>query len=465
MKQWLILVYNFFKNPDSSPAKDQSVGFKIKWLFFLLVLELPLMFIAGQMQQFLFKNGLVSSEGHLAKEFMHGNSPLLIVALMIVILPFIEELIFRLPLRFKRAYLIPFIITCISFMGYNFLKIMGTHILIAIFISIFSTVVIFLALYNHRISERFEHIWSSNYRAVFYAVASLFALYHLTNFKFSISLLIFAPIVVLPQFIGGLFMGFLRVKQGLLWGFFLHALHNAFFVLPVLLMPENTPKLINQINKEGYTFITTEGNYFNNDEFRKSHPFTSTGKITPNEIVLHDEFKNIVAKLSHNNKRYILFKNSMLSEKKISVYFKNDSVFENLSSSAVHHLVLENLLEAYKLKSKMELQEIGNWELSVYDEEIFKSHCSEQKNVGDNNLRSFMGKNDTLKFVDTNSDFIAKSMGIAFDMEVKNKIAKKPVFSIEIPNDDFSILNTYLKTNYGLKIEKKSEKEKVLVIY
>jgi hypothetical protein len=76
-----------------------------------------------------------------------------------------------------------------------------------------------------------------------------------------------------------------------------------------------------------------------------------------------------------------------------------------------------------------------------------------------------MGKNDTLKFVDVNGDFIAKTMGIAFDIEVKNKIEKKVVFSIEIPNDEFSNLNSFLQSNYGLKIEKKSAKEKVLVIY
>ena len=283
MKQALILVYNFFKNPDPSPVCQQTIGSKIKWLFFLLVFEMPFVFIAWQMQQFLFRNGLVSSEGHFVEQFMQEINPWLIVALMILLIPFIEELMFRLPLRFKRAYFIPFIIIGISFMGYTFLKMAEIPLLIAILISILATVVIFVALYNQRISERLEHAWSSNYRAVFYTVASLFALYHLTNFKFSLSLLLFAPIVVLPQFIGG--------------------------------------------------------------------------------------------------------------------------------------------------------------------------------------LLSFMGKNDTLKFVGTNSNFLTKTMGIAFDMKVKNNVDTDVVFSVEIPNDDFSSLNAYLKSKYGLKIEKKTAKEKALIIY
>ena len=98
---------------------------------------------------------------------------------------------------------------------FKIVQLIGIPILIAKLISILATVFVFVAIYNHRISERLERAWSNKYRGVFYTIATLFALYHLTNFKFSLSLLFFAPIVVLPQFSVGLFMGFLRVKQGL----------------------------------------------------------------------------------------------------------------------------------------------------------------------------------------------------------------------------------------------------------
>ncbi len=92
-----------------------------------------------------------------------------------------------------------------------------------------------IVLYKRENSERWTLLFSGNFRIVFYSLTFIFALMHLTNFRYSHSLLLFAPIVVLPQLIVGLFMGFLRVKHGFIWGFFLHALHNTIFMLPMLL--------------------------------------------------------------------------------------------------------------------------------------------------------------------------------------------------------------------------------------
>ncbi len=465
MKQAFILVYNFFKNPEPNPSSDLRIGSKIKWLFFLLVLEIPFMLIAMQLQQLLFRNGLVSSENHLVGRFMEEKNTVLFAALMILIIPFIEELIFRLPLRFKKINFISFFIIGIFIFGFSFAIHLGLPPFIAIPVPVLLTGFLFFLLYNKKTGKNWELVWNNHYRTVFYTLTALFALFHLTNFKFSISLLLFAPIVVLPQFIGGLLMGFLRVKQGFIWGFFLHALHNSVLVLSALFMTQSAPKLIEKINKEGYTFITAEGNYFDNEEFRKSHPKTGPDKITPNEIVLYSTFKQVVAKLSRTNERNIHFKNSLLAEKQISVYFKNDSAFKKPNTLQVQHIVLENLLEAYHLMSKAEFKKLPHWELTVHNEELFQSICSESENRGSNHAQSFYGKNDTLKFVDADSDFLAKAMSTAFDMEVKNKVDPYVLFSIEIPNEDFSKLNAWLKTNYGLQIKKKTAKERVLTVY
>lgn len=465
MKQALILIFNFFKNPDPNPMIQQTTSNRIKWLLFLLILEIPFAFVAGKMQQFLFRAGLISSKGHFTENLMQEYSPFIVAALVIVLLPFLEEIIFRLPLRFKKINFLPLIIYSNLVLGYAMYVYLKMPLFLAFPIPPTIFVWLIIVLYKRETCEKWKLLFSGNFRIVFYSLTILFALMHLTNFQYSNGLLLFAPIVVLPQLIGGLFMGFLRIKQGFIWGFFLHALHNTIFMLPMLLMPENTPKLINQIDKAGYTFITTEGYYFNNEDFRISHPFTSIDKITPDEIVQYGEFKNIVAKFSHNNKRYIHFENSLLAKKKISVYFKNDSIFENLNASAATRLVFENLLKSYQLNSKTTLKEINHWELSVYDTEIFQSHCSAQQKEIDNTLRGFMGKNDTIKLVNTSAKFLAKNLEIAFDMGIKNNLPTDAIFSIEIPNDEFSNLNAYLKRNYGLKIEKKSAKEKVLVIY
>lgn len=45
------------------------------------------------------------------------------------------------------------------------------------------------------------------------------------------------------------------------------------------------------------------------------------------------------------------------------------------------------------------------------------------------------------------------------------KIDKDVVFSIIIPNDDYNNLKQFLESNYGLTIEKKTEKRDMLVVY
>ncbi|NOS55177.1 MAG: CPBP family intramembrane metalloprotease [Cyclobacteriaceae bacterium] len=68
---------------------------------------------------------------------------------------------------------------------------------------------------------------------IFYASAVLFALVHISNYPDE-EINQFIPILISPQFITGLFAGYLRVKFGLLWGFLFHALHNLFLLIVLI---------------------------------------------------------------------------------------------------------------------------------------------------------------------------------------------------------------------------------------
>lgn len=245
MNKAVQLIFKFFLKPEQESFSEQPISKKIKWLLFLLVFEMPFMLVAVFLLQLLSKNGLIDTENHLIGEIITKNSKTVIIIFLILVGLFIEELIFRLPLRFKKAYFIPFIVFIIIYSAtLLFLKL---HLSLAISLPIFAVVIAISVFYifNRNMAEKRESILSSNYPPYFYSVTILFALYHLTNFSYSPSLLLFAPIVVLPQFVGGFFMGFIRLKQGFIWGLFLHSLHNAVFVLPVLLFSfSNQPKLI-----------------------------------------------------------------------------------------------------------------------------------------------------------------------------------------------------------------------------
>jgi len=463
MKNTLELIFKFFLKPEEESFPEQTITSKIKWLLFLIVFEMPFIFVALSLYYLLAINGLINSENHAVEELIKNNGITFIIIGIILGGPFIEELIFRLPLRYKKANFIPLTVVLLFFAGtLSFKKL---HLSLALSILLFVVVAAFLIFYifNRRMAENRDKFLSSNYHFFFYSVTVLFALVHISNFSYSVSLLLFAPIIVLPQFVAGFFIGYIRIKQGFIWGFFLHALHNAIFLLPVLLyISFHKPNLIGKIDRDAYTFEVYEGNYFNK---HKSYPTADISKVTPNEIVLFGTFKNVVSKLTRTNKRFIWFKNSILAEKEISLYLRNDSA-KIESAKIASHLAFENLLKSYKLESKTEKRNLTVWNLFVKNEHLFKTHISDSvDSISQNAIRGFYGARDTLKLQNIKSESLAKTLRIAFDTEIQNQIDTNAVFSIKIPNDDYSNLKHFLETNYGLTIEKKTEKRDMLVIF
>lgn len=81
-------------------------------------------------------------------------------------------------------------------------------------------------------------IWFKNktfFKSIFYASVLLFAAVHLTNFELSEQVFNIAPLLVAPQLILGVFLGYVRVKLGLLWSICLHSLYNGILITPILL--------------------------------------------------------------------------------------------------------------------------------------------------------------------------------------------------------------------------------------
>ena len=463
MKKAYQLIFKFFLKPEQDSFSGQTITDKIKWLLFLLVFEMPFMLVALSLYYLLVTNGLVNSENHLVGELIKNNNITFIVIFLILVGPFIEELIFRLPLRYKKANFIPLTVVILFFAGTLLFK--KLHLSLALSIPLFVVFTAFSIFYifNRRMAENRDKFLSSNYHYFFYSLTILFALIHISNFNYSVSLLLFAPIIVLPQFVAGFLFGLIRIKQGFIWGFFLHALHNAIFILPVLLFPYfNNPKLIDKIDKDDYTFEVYDGNYFSKG---KSSPAADISKVTANKIELSGTFKNVVSKLTRTNKKYIWFKNSILAEKEISLIFRNNSA-KIESAKISSQIALENLLKSYNLETKNEKRDLTIWYLSVKNEHLFATHFSDSvDSINNNTIRGFYGAKDTLKLNNINSEYFARTLQIAFDNEIQNEIDTNTVFSIEIPNDDFNGLKHFLESNFGLTIEKKTEKRDMLVIF
>jgi len=148
-------------------------------------------------------------------------------ASLVIIAPLFEEAIFRLPLR---PLALNITISC-SVLIYrlslwsqqNFIR--NSLVLLVVNILIAS---------ECPDTQVFKRFYSRHPRLIFYGLTLLFGAIHINNYTPESWYLL--PLLVFPQTISGLFLGFVRMRYGFWWAVFMHALHNSLIFIPIFLV-------------------------------------------------------------------------------------------------------------------------------------------------------------------------------------------------------------------------------------
>jgi hypothetical protein len=146
--------------------------------------------------------------------------------MVVIVAPFLEELIFRLPLNLRKmAFAIAVFILVYRFSGNH---IYGVNLADSKFYSNSAiALVAALLVYGFLPDKLLQTLKGKNFRYFFYLSALIFGLVHISNFYVpGFSAFVFYPLFVLPQMIMGLLIGGTRMRYGFLYGFLLHALIN-----------------------------------------------------------------------------------------------------------------------------------------------------------------------------------------------------------------------------------------------
>lgn len=207
----------FLRHPADHLAADTSLRTCVRALLILLVVDLGATMLLGGVIGLISESGLVDMENHAAENFVSDTPGWQLYLLAGLIVPFVEELIFRLPLRYQTN------------------PVVG----VARLLTPATTPDVDAALAADRRAS-----WDRHFPKVFYALTLLFAFVHLSNYPdWSTALLLVSPLLVAPQFVMGCIAGFLRVRYGFVWAFLLHALHNALLISVALLAPDEVPEV------------------------------------------------------------------------------------------------------------------------------------------------------------------------------------------------------------------------------
>lgn len=179
--------FYFLKNPEQNQIE---LKLREKWIiiFSILLLDFVVAFITMPILGLLEDLDILKLD---YDDFLFDQNILFILLIAGIIVPIIEEIIFRLPLKYSRNYL---------FRGLDYIS-----------------------------NNRSKLIWNKYFKFFFYAFAIVFALIHLSNYNNnSILFFVLAPIIVFSQFFGGLTLGYIRLKLGFIWGVLQHSLFNCF---------------------------------------------------------------------------------------------------------------------------------------------------------------------------------------------------------------------------------------------
>ena len=195
----------FLKNPDPNEhfkISSISTFFKLVWKMFLIILLIDLITVVIIVTPLKYFNLFPA-----LKEISFTPINILKITL---ILPIIEELIFRLPLKITNIN----IITSISVITFI---ILNKWCFTKYYFAIAGSCLMFLFLYigirkNINFLYRSTTFLKEHFREFFYVQALLFGFLHLANYNLDFKYIYLFPLVVFGYIISGIFWGYLRVR-------------------------------------------------------------------------------------------------------------------------------------------------------------------------------------------------------------------------------------------------------------
>ena len=176
MKTTFLQLVAYIKNPTLDTNESLTVNNRLKTFLHLFIISVLTAMVLGPLLNLIEYFELIDLQKHSLAKLIENKSKLEVLLLAAVLAPLLEELIFRAPLTLFKI---------------------------------------------------------KHFKIVFYAFAIVFGLVHLSNYPYTTNVLFLAPILILPQVILGFYLGYTRIKLGLLWSMLLHACYNAFFMLIV----------------------------------------------------------------------------------------------------------------------------------------------------------------------------------------------------------------------------------------
>ena len=407
----------FLKNPIEQQEPIQTIKQKTKTFFTLLLIDILIGSVIVGICAIIEEFGLNISGNDINQKMLENESIWYVLLFIVIVGPLFEELIFRLPLRFKFNYLAQSIILFSSIAG----KEKKTKVKIYL-----------------------QNFWTTHFKWIFYSVSLIFGLIHLTNYEeLSITIILFAPLLICSQFIGGLTMGYIRVKYNFILALLLHLTFNLIIIGAALTTMDFTANKID-IENVNYAIKINKSSMF--DKTNQEYSFYD-GKYC-NIDVTKISLKTIINKILEKDEHFTETNDIKAIETKINLSFANHTkgVFDS------EDIILQHLSDLFNFEYEILDKQQQIWDLHIEDTLKLMKYKSKTPVT----KSSTMIFPDKIEFENVDLSIIADAFTTEYNELVvcSNNPKYRFDFSISTSNKDFNSLIHLLK-QYGLSLKKR----------
>ena len=219
----IVDVWNFLKRPTLDHLTEHFKQNPKQVIYYLLIFDFMLML---PLSGFLGMLGIEDMD-HKIEDL--ADNPLALAGMAILAAPIIEEAIFRLPMKYSYARILIAVGLAFTIVATVVTEEVTLGIMAAI---ILGSMAIFHFLDQQtdlQLNKKIKPLWAEYFFLPFWLLTLAFAALHLTNFNDSLPWHL-APFLVLPQFVLGAIIGYVRTGYGFAYAVLFHALHNGVLV-------------------------------------------------------------------------------------------------------------------------------------------------------------------------------------------------------------------------------------------
>lgn len=285
-KSLIIEILNHLKNPKdllNFTGIKPTFTRKIYNIFRIWGIEIVMTFILGIILSTLLILFKYDNNDHAILALFEESNMLLLFFLGGIYAPIVEEVTFRLGLKFspfRVSFSLSFLLLFITQLLESYKIVNLENIFITQFNSN-STIYVFVfylffvlfaiglgfLLRINLLQNKLRSIHEKYFNWIFYLSAIIFGIAHATNYTDIQNIWFLIPFLGLPQIFIGIILGFVRLRYGMFWTILLHAIHNSLTMFPLIafgLGSENLKNLVlssNSNNSEQLATLLTTTDY------------------------------------------------------------------------------------------------------------------------------------------------------------------------------------------------------------